>query len=157
MDSAREGLIAGAAEDLDAYRASYEGSCDLSRVPQANIDAFGRLFEDGKRRLGAERTALRIRSFMDGFKRDNASRIIDLLTPPTPEANPAGGQAAAGDDGETPVTPRPPQTRTAALAGLSVRGYGKPTIRTREDVDAYLAALRAELEAKVDDGIIVTR
>ncbi len=159
MEGARARLVEGVSAELDAYRASFEESSDLSLVPQANIDDFNRLFEDGKGRLGAERTALHIRSFMDGFKRDNAARIVALLTPPAPEPapEPAAGATDAGEAAAPPATPRPQRVRTEALAGLSVRGYAKPTIGTREDVDAYLAALRAELEAKVDDGIIVTR
>ena len=43
------------------------------------------------------------------------------------------------------------------MNSLRVGAYGRPTIKSRQDVDDYLKALRAELEAKVDDGIIVTR
>ena len=54
-----------------------------------------------------------------------------------------------------PAQPRAP--RTCTLGSLRVDAYSKPTIKSRQDIDDYLEALRTELEAKVDDGVIVTR
>ena len=72
-----------------------------------------------------------------------------------PEPAVAATHGAGGDSQSEPA--QPPAPRTCELNSLRVGAYGRPTIRSRQDVDDYLKALRAELEAKVDGGIIVTR
>ena len=159
IDRARESLRAGIANEFDEYRASFENACDLDALPEENRRAFAELFERAARMLAAEQSPLRIRTFLESFKRDNAARIVALLNPPAPEPIPEPVVAAtygAGGDSQ-PESAQPSAPRTCELNSLRVGAYGRPTIKSRQDVDDYLKALRAELEAKVDDGIIVTR
>ena len=159
IDRARESLRAGIANEFDEYRASFENACDLDALPEENRRAFAELFERAARMLAAEQSPLRIRTFLESFKRDNAARIVALLNPPAPEPMPEPVVAAthgAGGDSQ-PESAQPSAPRTCELNSLRVGAYGRPTIKSRQDVDDYLKALRAELEAKVDDGIIVTR
>lgn len=120
---------------------------------------FAELFERATDKLSVERSPLRIRTFLESFKRDNAARIVALLNPPEPE--PSSEMDAAETDetsgGPRPDPARPQAPRTCELSSLRASAYSRPTIKNRQDVDDYLEALRAELEAKVDDGIIVTR
>lgn len=159
IDRARESLRAGIANEFDEYRASFENACDLDALPEENRRAFAELFERAACMLAAEQSPLRIRTFLESFKRDNAARIVALLNPPAPEPIPepvvAATYGAGGDSQPEPAQPLAP--RTCELNSLRVGAYGRPTIKSRQDVDDYLKALRAELEAKVDDGIIVTR
>lgn len=159
IDRARESLRAGVASELDEYRASFENACDLDALPEESRRAFAELFERAARMLAAEQSPLRIRTFLESFKRDNAARIVALLNPPAPEPMPEPVVAAThGAGGDSQLEPaQPPAPRTCELNSLRVGAYGRPTIKSRQDVDDYLKALRAELEAKVDDGIIVTR
>lgn len=159
IDRARESLRAGIANEFDEYRASFENACDLDALPEENRRAFAELFERAARMLAAEQSPLRIRTFLESFKRDNAARIVALLNPPAPEPMPepvVGATHGAGGDSQ-PESAQPPAPRTCELNSLRVSAYGRPTIKSRQDVDDYLKALRVELEAKVDDGIIVTR
>lgn len=159
IDRARESLRAGIANEFDEYRASFENACDLDALPEENRRAFAELFERAARMLSAEQSPLRIQTFLESFKRDNAARIVALLNPPAPEPMPEPVVAAthgAGGDSQ-PASAQPPAPRTCELNSLRIGAYGRPTIKSRQDVDDYLKALRAELVAKVDDGIIVTR
>ena len=159
IDRAREGLRAGVAGALDEYRVSFENAYDLDALPEESRRTFAELFERAADMLAAEQSPLRIRTFLESFKRDNAARIVALLNPPAPEpmSEPvvAATHGAGGDSQPEPA--QPPAPRTCELNSLRVGAYGRPTIKSRQDIDDYLKALRAELEAKVDDGIIVTR
>lgn len=159
IDCARESLRAGVASEFDEYRASFENAYDLDALPEESRRAFAELFERAAGILAAEQSPLRIRTFLESFKRDNAARIVALLNPsvskPVSEPETAATYGAGGDSQPEPAQPSAP--RTCELNSLRVGAYGRPTIKSRQDVDDYLMALRAELEAKVDDGIIVTR
>ena len=159
IDRARESLRAGVAGELDEYRASFESTCDLNALPEESRHTFAKLFERAADKLSVEQSPLRIQTFLESFKRNNAAMIVALLNPPKPEP-PFEPEAAeihetGGDPQPEPARPRAP--RTCELSSLRVGAYSRPTIKSRQDVDDYLEALRAELEAKVDDGIIVTR
>ena len=155
IDRAKESLRTGVADDLKEYRTSFESAYNLDALPEERRRTFAELFEQAANMLAAEQSPLRIRTFLESFKRDKASRIVALLNPPAPELEAAATHGAGSDPQPGPAQPRAP--RTCALSSLRVGAYGKPTIKSRQDVDDYLEALRAELEAKVDDGIIVTR
>ena len=120
---------------------------------------FAELFEQAADKLSVERSPLRIRTFLESFKRDNAARIVALLNPPEIESSsePDTAETDEAGGGRRPEPARPQAPRTCELSSLRVGAYSRPTIKSRQDVDDYLEALRAELEAKVDDGIIVTR
>ena len=159
INRAKESLRAGVAGELDEYRASFEGAYDLDALSEKSRCAFAELFEQAAGMLAAEQSPLRIQTFLGAFKRDNAARIVALLNPPAPEPATESEAAATYEVGSEPQ-PEPAQPRlprTCTLGSLRVGAYSKPTIKSRQDVDDYLEALRAELEAKVDDGIIVTR
>lgn len=159
IDRARESLRAGVANEFDEYRASFESAYNLGALSEESRCAFAELFDRAARMLAAEQSPLRIRTFLESFKRDNTARIVALLNPPASEPMPepavAATHGAGGDSQSEPA--QPPAPRTCELNSLRVGAYGRPTIRSRQDVDDYLKALRAELEAKVDGGIIVTR
>ena len=38
------------------------------------------------------------------------------------------------------------------MASLKATGYTKPVIQTREDVEAYIAALREEMQRAIENG-----
>ena len=158
IEKAKDTLRGEVAKELDAYRASYEANYDMETVGSEARSAFNELFECAEKRLVAEQSALRMRAFMGGFKRDNTARIVELLTPaaPAPTTGMASGSSPQAECGGSPPKPaRAP--KTVALSSLAARGYSKPTIQSRQDVDDYLEALRAELEAEVDAGVIVAR
>lgn len=159
IDRARENLRAGVAGELDEYRASFESTCDLNALPEESRRMFAELFERAADKLSVERSPLRIRTFLESFKRDNAARIVALLNPPELESSsePDAAETDETSGGPQPEPARPQTPRTCELSSLRVGAYIRPTIKSRQDVDDYLEALRAELEAKVDDGIIVTR
>lgn len=158
IEKAKDELRGEVAQELDECRASYEASYDMEAAGPGARSAFGELFDRAGKRLAAEQSALRMRAFMGDFKRDNTARIVELLTPaaPAPAAGAAPGSSPRAECGGNP--PKPTHApKTVALSSLAARGYGKPTIQTRQDVDDYLEALRAELEAEVDAGVIVAR
>ena len=158
IEKAKDELRGEVAQELDECRASYEASYDMEAAGPGARSAFGELFDRAGKRLAAEQSALRMRAFMGDFKRDNTARIVELLTPaaPAPAAGSAPGSSPRAECGGNP--PKPTHApKTVALSSLAARGYGKPTIQTRQDVDDYLEALRAELEAEVDAGVIVAR
>lgn len=157
IEQAKEGLRADVAAKLDEYRASFESAADMTALTDEARRDFGAVFAQARERLAAEQAPLRLKSFLDTFKADNAARIVALLNPPAPETKPMGDEAD-GSDGATPPEPgRPRAPRTCTLSSIGSGGYDKPTIQSRQDVEDYLSALRAALEAKVDDGIIVMR
>ena len=158
IEKAKDALRGEVAKELDAYRASYEANYDMEAAGPGTRSAFDELFERAEKRLAAEQSALRMRAFMDGFKRDNTARIVELLTPaaPAPTTGTAPGSSPQAECGGNP--PKPAHApKTVALSSLAAHGYSKPTIQSRQDVDDYLEALRAELEAEVDAGVIVAR
>lgn len=154
IGQARAALREGVASKLAEYRRSFEESYDLGSVSQDGLNELGALFDDAASRLASETVTHRIRSFMDDFKRDNGSRIIALLTPPEPERGECGqNREAGGNDGVAPSR----EPKTVQMSQVSARGYGKPTIQTRQDVKEYLDALRSALLEQVDSGNIVMR
>lgn len=155
IDCAKEKLRSDVAADLNEYRASFEGSYDMGAMPEKDRRAFSDLFERAANRLAAEQSPLRIRTFLESFKKDHAAEIVALLNPPTPEPESVAPQGKGISSQPESAQPRAP--RTCPLSSLRAGAYGKPTIKSRQDVNDYLEALRVELEAKVDDGIIVTR
>lgn len=158
IGKAKDALRNVVAKELDAYRALYEASYDMEAAGPGAHSAFGELFERAEKRLAAEQSVLRMRAFMSDFKRDNTARIVELLTPAAPATttDTAPGSNPQAECGVNP--PKPTHApKTVALSSLAARGYVKPTIQSRQDVDDYLEALRAELEAKVDAGVIVAR
>lgn len=155
IDRAKEKLRSDVAADLNEYRASFEGSYDMGAMPEKDCRTFSDLFERAANRLAAEQSPLRIRTFLELFKKDHAAEIVALLNPPTPEPESVASQGEGISSQPESVQPRAP--RTCPLSSLRAGTYGKPTIKSRQDVNDYLEALRVELEAKVDDGIIVTR
>ena len=157
-EKAKDALRGEVAKELDAYRASYEANYDMEAAGPGARSAFDELFERAEKRLATEQSALRMRAFMGGFKRDNTARIVELLTPaaPAPTTGTAPGSSPQAECGGNP--PKPVHApKTVALSSLAAHGYSKPTIQSRQDVDDYLEALRAELEAEVDAGVIVAR
>lgn len=153
INRAKESLRAGVAGDLNDYRISFEETYDIDALSQESRRAFAELFEQASGMLAAEQSPLRIQTFLEAFKRDNAAKIVALLNPPKPEAAPT--HEVGSEPKLEPAQPRAP--RTCTLGSLRVDAYSKPTIKSRQDIDDYLEALRTELEAKVDDGVIVTR
>lgn len=138
--------------DLEGYKESFEGAYDLSSLEPESREEFSGLFDNAVAELESEASTYRIRSFLDKFKSENASKIVSLLTPPASDREEAPQDE---DKGDSPVAR--PMPRTVQISSLSARGYGKPTIQSRQDVDDYLAALREELEEQVDNGNIVMR
>ena len=159
IDRARESLRSDVAKELDEYRASFVSAYDMDAVPEEARLSLAEIFDQAAARLAEEQSSLRIRTFLESFKDAKAASIVSLLNPPaaasahTQENDESDGEAA-GSQSEPARTQAP---MTCALSSLRAVAYGKPTIKSRQDVDDYLEALRAELEAKVDDGIIVTR
>lgn len=155
INRAKERLRSGVAADLNEYRASFEGSYDMGAMPEKDRRAFSDLFERAANRLAAEQSPLRISAFLESFKKDYAAEIVTLLNPPMPEPDSVEPQGEGNASQPESAQLRAP--RTCPLSSLRAGAYGKPTIKSRRDVNDYLEALRVELEAKVDDGIIVTR
>lgn len=159
IDRARESLRSDVAKELDEYRASFESAYDMNAVPEEARLSLAEIFDQAAARLAEEQSSLRIRTFLESFKDAKAASIVSLLNPPAVASTRA--QENDESDGEVAGSqPEPARTQapmTCALSSLRAGAYGKPTIKSRQDVDDYLEALRAELEAKVDDGIIVTR
>ena len=131
----------------------------MDAVPEKARLSLAEIFDQAAASLAKEQSSLRIRTFLESFKDAKAASIVSLLNPPaaasahTQENDESDGEAA----GSQPEPARTQAPMTCALSSLRAGAYGKPTIKSRQDVDDYLEALRAELEAKVDDGIIVTR
>lgn len=150
LERARDTLRADVADELKGYRASFEGSYDLGSVSQGARDEFEGIFSRAAEELGAENSTYRIRSFMESFKQMNGSRIVSLLTPPSSEP-------AHGDDGYDGNEGEDFAPATVPISRLAARGYTKPTISSRQDVDDYLTALRVELEEQIDGGNIIMR
>ena len=131
----------------------------MDAVPEEARLSLAEIFDQAAARLADEQSSLRIRTFLESFKDAKAASIVSLLNPPaaatahTQENDESDGEAA----GSQPGPARTQAPMTCALSSLRAGAYGKPTIKSRQDVDDYLEALRAELEAKIDDGIIVTR
>ena len=150
LERARDTLRADVADELKGYRASFEGSYDLGSVSQGARDEFEGIFSRAVEELGAESSTYRIRSFIESFKQMNGSRIVSLLTPPSSE--PAHGDEGYDGNEGGDVAPA-----TVPISRLTARGYAKPTISSRQDVDDYLTALRAELEEQIDGGNIIMR
>lgn len=159
IDSARESLRNCVKGELYDYRTSFESTYDLDALPEVSQRTFAELFKRASDMLTAEQSPLRIRTFLESFKRDNAARIVALLNPSVSECVPETKLTPTNvEDGDTQPGPARLQApRICTLSSLHADAYGRPTIKSRQDVNDYLDALRVELEAKVDDGIIVTR
>lgn len=157
INRTKESLRSNVAGKLDEYLASFEDAYDMDVVPEGHRRAFYKLFEQAKNRLEAERSSLRIQTFIESFKDANAATLVNLLNPPAIEVEPVGDKARGSNPDSLPEPSRTQAPRTVALSSLGAKTYGKPTIQSRQDIDDYLEALRVELEAQVDDGIIVMR
>lgn len=159
IDRARESLRSDVAKSLDEYRASFENEYDMNAVPEEARRSLAEIFDKAAHGLAEEQSSLRIRTFLESFKDAKAASIVSLLNPPAADSTHA--QESDETDGEVTGSQSEPARAqapvTCALSSLRAGAYGKPTIKSRQDIDDYLEALRAELEAKVDDGIIVTR
>ena len=154
IEQAKAALRAKAASDLKAYRESFEKSYDLDVVPKDRLDEFALLFDKAAEELEHDGSVYRLRSFIDVFKQVNGSRIVTLLTPPAPEpVLQVGGEVRA----TAPTKKVSSSLKTVSIDRLRVRSYVKPTIEDERDVDAYLDALRAELENRIANGYIVMR
>lgn len=111
------------------------------------------MFDAAAAELDRENSTYRINSFMDSFKQTNGSRIVALLTPTAPD--PANKPEEQTSEGE--VAPEKARPKTVSLGRIVAKGYGKPTIQSKQDVEDYIDALRIELEKQIDDGNIVMR
>lgn len=153
IEEAKSALRAQVAQKLDEYRRSFEENCDLGAVSQDCASEFASLFDAAAAELGRENSTYRIKSFMDSFKQANGSRIVALLAPAA--SNLAGKPDEPTSEGED--APEKARPKTVSLGRIVAKGYGKPTIQSKQDVEDYIAALRIELERQIDDGNIVMR
>ncbi|HJG30547.1 MAG TPA: BREX system P-loop protein BrxC [Collinsella ihuae] len=157
IEEAKKGLRSKVIVELEDYRKSFKGNYDFNAISQSGCDAFEAIFNRAIEEVDAEQSAYRISAFMESFKRANGSRIVSLLTPSAAEPE-AGAEEGAEENqgrGQAPSEASSPVTISISLLGA--RGYNKPMITDRKDIDDYLAALRAELEEQIDNGNIVMR
>lgn len=152
-ESARTKLREAERRKLAEYRASYEGTYDIAALPREAVEEFDGLFSEAEEQLGLIRIPYKIKSFTEDFKRDKAARLLELVSPkPAPPVTPPIDVPTPPDDDVPPVH----VPKTVPVTSLSAKGYSKPAITTEDDVDKYLAALRASIVAVVSGGDIVS-
>ena len=78
---------------------------------------------------------------------DLMNRLVASVQPPQPPPQPNGGNGGAGD---TPPPPPPP--RVVVPYTSVARGYTKQMITSKDEIEDYLAFIRAKLEAAIADG-----
>ena len=132
------------ASELADTKASFEQAYSADGVSPEALDAFEGIFEAASSRLASETSPAAIRGFVEAFKAQEMGRIISLLTPP-PHVDPDDG------GGETTEPPK----RLVLMSSLRATGYSKPMVEDEADVDAYLAALKAEIMAALERGDII--
>lgn len=83
-----------------------------------------------------------IRAAVQKFKDESGARLYSIVAPRAPEPDPA-------QSGGVPA-PQEPQVRTVSYRSVSVPdGYKNKTLSTEEDVDGFVEALRADLNARI--------
>ncbi|MBQ3328556.1 MAG: hypothetical protein IJG88_01220, partial [Eggerthellaceae bacterium] len=148
-EAARANLKEAERRKLAEYRASYEETYDMSALSQEASDEFDALFSAAESQLELISIPYKIKSFSEGFKRNNAARLLALVNPaPIPPETPPDVPPA-----DTPPVYVP---KTVPVARLSAKGYGKPAITSEEDADEYLEALKASIIAVLAGGDIVS-
>ena len=142
---------------LDEYRQSFEQNYSFDALEETAIQEFQSLFEQAKFALSGTHAFYQLKTFFDSFTGTNATRLIELVTPKqkTPVVKPENSNTE-NEGGGTPP-PTPPAVVTTPMSRCRATGYSKPAIETEQDVDDYLAALRADLMKEISSGHIVMK
>lgn len=159
MDSRKQELRREAEAQLAGYQQSFVEGNYLDGVDDGAREGFEEIFEQGRAELKGIQAAHQLESFMADFKKRHGSEILAALTPPsTPE--PEVEVEAAGEPASTvqsaPELASVP-VKTVQLSTFKAKGYGRPTIRTEDEVEEYLDVLRDELLAEVRAGRVIIK
>ncbi|MEG1493465.1 MAG: hypothetical protein RR380_04260, partial [Gordonibacter sp.] len=115
------------------------------------------LFEQAKLALSGAHAFYQLKTFFDSFTGTNATRLIELVSPrpKTLDAESENGKAVNEGGSTPPLTS--PAVVTTPMSHCRATAYSKPAIENEQDVDAYLAALRADLMKEINSGHIVMK
>lgn len=158
MDDKKRGLRKVAEANLADYKQSYVTGGYLDGVDDEARERFEGIFEQGCAELEGVQTAHQLESFMTDFKKKHGSEIIDALKSPELEPE-VEGKAVEESVSTAQSAPKPASApvKPVQLSTFKAEGYAKPTIRTEDEVEEYLDALRGELLSEVRAGRVIIK
>ncbi|WP_322354126.1 BREX system P-loop protein BrxC [Paratractidigestivibacter sp.] len=130
-----------AKDDLASFSMSFRASDDYRAASQ---DAKGRasaIIASCDASIDAEGQIVTLRGMVESFKANRATELYQAVAP-----------APAPNEGDGDDTPRTPAVTTVPFARAIPARYRNRTLSTQADVDAFVDALRAELQARVSAG-----
>ena len=137
--------------ELGGYRQSFETMNGYSRMDEDARRGFDAVFDRALSELDELVDPYRIKQFAGSFKVKEAAVLLALLQSGQGQVSPAVGEDG-GEKTPSPTPSNPPKRRAVPVASLKATGYTKPVIQTREDVEAYIAALREEMQRAIENG-----